>query len=101
MAGEAVRRVTDPRLIDECLTPDLAGVAKARGLVAMHVAWLRAGDCEVAALAAERDYVVVTNDRRDFMRLYASLEVHNGPPAIREAMELVGGDGFEPPALSV
>jgi hypothetical protein len=27
----------DPILIDECLTPYLAGVAKMRGLVAIHV----------------------------------------------------------------
>jgi hypothetical protein len=31
----------------------------------------------LAELAAERDYIVVTNNRRDFLRLYAELEVHN------------------------
>jgi hypothetical protein len=40
-------------------------------------AW-SAEDWEIAALAAERDYVVVTNNRRDFLRLYAGFEVHNG-----------------------
>jgi predicted nuclease of predicted toxin-antitoxin system len=71
----------DPILIDACLSPELASVAQARGLTAMHAAWVnmeRAEDWEVAALAAERDYVVVTNNRRDFLRLYAQLEVHNG-----------------------
>ncbi len=71
----------DPILIDACLSPALASVAQARGLTAMHAAWVnmeRAEDWEVAALAAERDYVVVTNNRRDFLRLYARLEVHNG-----------------------
>jgi predicted nuclease of predicted toxin-antitoxin system len=71
----------DPILIDECLSPHLAAVAQARGLSAMHVTWLNmegAEDWDVAALAAERDYVVVTNNRRDFLRLYAELEVHNG-----------------------
>ncbi len=71
----------DPILIDECLTPYLAGVAKMRGLVAMHVAWLNregSDDRAVAELAAERDYIIVTNNRRDFLRLYAELEVHNG-----------------------
>ena len=71
----------DPILIDECLTPYLAGVAKVRGLVAMHVAWLNregSDDRALAELAAERDYIIVTNNRRDFLRLYAELEVHNG-----------------------
>jgi hypothetical protein len=59
----------------------LAAVTQARGLAAMHVTWLNmegTEDWDVAALAAERDYVVVTNNRRDFLRLYAELEVHNG-----------------------
>jgi predicted nuclease of predicted toxin-antitoxin system len=81
----------DPILIDECLSPTLASVAQARGLVAMHVAWLNlegVDDWDVASLAAERNYVVVTNNRRDFMRLYVELEVHNGliiivPAALR------------------
>jgi predicted nuclease of predicted toxin-antitoxin system len=47
----------------------------------MHVAWLNlegVTDWAVAALAAERNYVLVTNNRRDFLRLYAELEVQNG-----------------------
>ena len=71
----------DPILIDECLSPDLAAVAMMRGLIALHVSWVNregAEDWEIAALAAERDYVVVTNNRRDFLRLYAQLAVHNG-----------------------
>ncbi|PPQ35126.1 DUF5615 family PIN-like protein [Rhodopila globiformis] len=71
----------DPILIDECLSPYLAGTAKERGYVAMHVAWLNregADDRVLAMLAAERDYIIVTNNRRDFLRIYAQLEVHNG-----------------------
>lgn len=71
----------DPILIDECLSPMLAAVARARGHTAMHVTWLNlegTADWNVAALAAERDYVVVTNNRRDFLKLYAQLAVHNG-----------------------
>jgi predicted nuclease of predicted toxin-antitoxin system len=78
---EAGRGVVDPLLIDECLSPKLVAEAKLRGLVAMHVAWINkegAEDWDLAALAAERDYVVVTNNRRDFLRLYAELAVHNG-----------------------
>ena len=145
----------DPILIDECLSPRWVSVAQARGLAAMHVAWLNlegADDWAVATLAAERDYVVVTNNRRDFLRLYAQLGVHNGliiiVPAVLRAEQIrlfelaldaaeqqdslidllteahadgsvevrnwaktqartertggmVGGDGFEPPTLSV
>jgi len=73
--------VIDPILIDECLSPELVAVALGRGLIATHVIWLdRDGslDRELAALAAERNYVFVTNNRRDFLRLYAALEIHNG-----------------------
>jgi predicted nuclease of predicted toxin-antitoxin system len=87
----------DPILIDECLSPKLASVAQARGLACMHVTWLNlegTSDWHVAGLAAERNYVIVTNNRKDFLRLYAELEVHNGliiiVPAVvrREQMRL-------------
>ncbi len=89
----------DPILIDECLSPRLVAVARARGLEAMHVTWLvleGTGDWAVAGLAAERNYVLVTNNRRDFLRLYAQREVHNGliiivPKVLRaEQMRLFG-----------
>ena len=73
--------MTDPILIDECLSPDLVSVALARGRVGLHVVWLDrvgADDRELPALAAERSYVFVTNNRRDYLRLYAASEVHNG-----------------------
>jgi len=71
----------DPILIDECLSPKLASVARERGLVAFHVVWVNlegSEDWDLAAIAAERDYVFVTTNRRDFLRLYSQLEVHNG-----------------------
>lgn len=71
----------DPILIDECLSTELAAVARARGLAAVHVTWLRrdgSTDRSLAAFAAERNCVVVTNNRRDFLRLYRESEVHNG-----------------------
>jgi hypothetical protein len=55
-----------------------------------------ANDRNLARLAAEQSYVVVTNNRRDFLRLYARLEVHNGliiivPPVLRlEQIRLFG-----------
>jgi predicted nuclease of predicted toxin-antitoxin system len=51
----------DPILIDECLSPKLASVARERGLVAFHALWVGmegAEDWDLAALAAERDYVI-------------------------------------------
>jgi hypothetical protein len=84
----------DPILIDECLSPELAAVARARGLVALHVTWLGqkgASDRTLAAWAAERGCIVVTNNRRDFLRLYQRSEVHNGliviVPRVRRAVQ--------------
>jgi predicted nuclease of predicted toxin-antitoxin system len=71
----------DSILVYECLSPKLASIAQARGLVAKHVARLNLedmNDWHVAALAAERNYVVVANNRRDILRLYVELEVHIG-----------------------
>ncbi len=84
----------DAILIDECLSPALAGVARARGLAALHIIWLRRQgdtDWDLAAFAAERNCVVVTNNRRDFLRLYRQSEVHNGliiiVPRVRRAAQ--------------
>jgi hypothetical protein len=71
----------DPLLIDECLSPGLAAAEMARVLTAMHVTWLNREGSEVheaAVLAAGRDYIIVTNNRRGFLRLYQQLAVHNG-----------------------
>jgi hypothetical protein len=38
-------------------------------------------------MAAERNHVFVTNNRRDFLRLYAQLEVHNGSIVIVPAVD--------------
>jgi hypothetical protein len=48
---------------------------------ATHVVWIGAEgiqDCNLVALIARGDFVFVTNDRGDFLRLFAELEVHNG-----------------------
>lgn len=68
-------------LVDECLSPSLAEAARARGYDATHVVWLGRGsadDREVTRIALERDYIVVTNNARDFRRIYGRLEVHPG-----------------------
>ena len=68
-------------LIDECLSPALAETARARGFEATHVVWLgraSTADRDLAALALERDYVIVTNNARDFLRLFRRIELHPG-----------------------
>jgi len=71
----------DRILVDECLSVALVAAAKARGHDATHVVWLGregAQDWNLIQLITEQDFVFVTNNRRDFLRLYAELEVHNG-----------------------
>lgn len=71
----------DAILIDECLSTALVAAAKARGHVATHVVHLgKEGtqDWNLMPLIVEHDFVFVTNNRADFLKLYAELEVHNG-----------------------
>jgi predicted nuclease of predicted toxin-antitoxin system len=68
-------------LIDENLSPELARLAQARGLRALHVTWAGlAGkpDHQVAAYAVGRDFILVTNNVEDFRRLYRRMEHHPG-----------------------
>jgi predicted nuclease of predicted toxin-antitoxin system len=73
--------VTDRFLIDECLSTGLVAVAKARGFEADHVAHIgKSGwqDWNLVPFAVANDYVIVTNNRRDFLKEYAKLDVHGG-----------------------
>ena len=68
-------------LIDECLSPELAGVAREEGHDAGHVAQSgRAGvkDWYLVPFIVENDLIFVTNNARDFRRLYAELDLHPG-----------------------
>jgi predicted nuclease of predicted toxin-antitoxin system len=68
-------------LIDECLSLDLVSVAEQAGYEAQHVARIgRAAwkDWNVARLAAEGEFVLVTNNATDFRRLYARQPLHAG-----------------------
>lgn len=68
-------------LIDECCTLDLVDVAVARGQQAAHardLGLLGRGDPALVALAQDRGFVVVTNNRDDYVRIYARLELHEG-----------------------
>ncbi len=68
-------------LIDECLSRRLVGVARTRGLEADHVVWLGKGgmlDRHLIPFAVNLDYPLVTNNRRDFLKAYAGLPLHDG-----------------------
>ncbi len=71
----------DRILIDECLSVALVAAAKARGHDATHIVYLgKEGiqDWNLMPLIAHGDFVFVTNNRSDFLKLYAELDVHNG-----------------------
>jgi hypothetical protein len=68
-------------LIDECLSASLAAVAKERGVSAdfgPHIGLAGWQDWNISTFAFERDYSVVTNNRRDFLREYLKYDLHNG-----------------------
>jgi predicted nuclease of predicted toxin-antitoxin system len=68
-------------LIDECLSPALVATAKARNFEADHVTYIgKAGwqDWNLVPFAVANDYVIVTNNRRDFLKEYARLDIHGG-----------------------
>ncbi len=68
-------------LIDECLHPILVKVAHEHGCEAHHVSHLGMSgwtDHELLQPIQARDYIFVTNNARDFRRLYESLALHAG-----------------------
>jgi predicted nuclease of predicted toxin-antitoxin system len=68
-------------LIDECLTPDLLAEAYARGFEAHHVNTLGLRTASDRALMVQiigGDFTFVTNNRRDFLRLYHVIDLHAG-----------------------
>ncbi len=69
-------------LIDECLSPELARMARGRGHPqSTHVTWLGlAGrkDWAIARRAADDGYVLVTNNAGDFRPLYGRETLHVG-----------------------
>ena len=71
----------DTLLLDECLSPALIAIAATRGIDATHVTYIGMkswSDWRIVKEAVERDYIVVTNNRTDFLREYAKLEIHLG-----------------------
>jgi hypothetical protein len=83
-------------LIDECLSPDLAKLARERGYPeSSHVRWLGlagAKDHVVTRRAVDDGYVLVTHNTADFRGLYGREEVHVGLVALNTAPGLMSLD---------
>lgn len=68
-------------LIDECLTSDLVAVAKSRGYDAAYVPHIGKGgwqDWNLVPFAVNNDYIIVTVNRRDFLKQHAKFDIHPG-----------------------
>jgi predicted nuclease of predicted toxin-antitoxin system len=67
-------------LIDECLSPELAVIARARGFhESTHVTWLgmrSRKDWTIVRRAIEEGFILVTNNTVDFAALYEREEIH-------------------------
>lgn len=71
----------DPFLIDECLSPDLVALAHSRGHAATHVVFrglAGTADHDLIPLIRHEGLIFVTNNARDFLKLYARENVHAG-----------------------
>jgi len=71
----------DPFLIDECLSPDLVAKAHERGYYATHV--VHRGlqgtkDPKLMPVIRDEGFVFVTNNARNFLKLYAQEKIHAG-----------------------
>lgn len=69
-------------LIDECLSPELALIAREQGHPeSAHVTWLGLGsaaDWTISRRAVDDGFVVVTHNRLDFLKLYRREALHSG-----------------------
>ena len=73
--------VTYRFLFDECLALELTDLAHSFGYEATSVRDLNKlgeSDNALALFAIERDWVFVTNNRVDHVRIFARFELHNG-----------------------
>ncbi len=68
-------------LIDECLHTSLTEVANRAGFEAHHVnwrGWSGLTDRKLLELVVREEFVLVTNNARDFRKLMAEAELHAG-----------------------
>ena len=81
MGASGPASLNDPFLIDECLSLDLVALAHARGHHATHVVFREkqgASDPDLMPLIRDEGFVLVTNNARDFLTLYAEEEIRPG-----------------------
>ena len=80
-------------LIDECLSPKLATIARTRGFPeSTHITWLglrSRQDWALVRRAVDDGYVLVTNDRADFTSLMEREPVHPGLVCVNMAHGLM------------
>jgi predicted nuclease of predicted toxin-antitoxin system len=80
-------------LIDECLSPELVAIARARGHgESTHITWLgmrSRKDWSIVRRAVTDGYVLVTNNATDFRALLGREEVHAGLVCINVAAGLM------------
>jgi len=83
-------------LVDECLSPDLVAIARARGHgESTHVTWLglrSRKDWSIVRRAIADGYVLVTNNTTDFMALLRREKVHAGLVCLNVAHGLMSLD---------
>lgn len=98
MSGNEGWRVAEVRLfLDECLSPRIAQSLNAEGIhLAQHprdFGGLGAPDHQVLARCIDQDFVLVTQNARDFRALVNVSDIHPGlvilPPDDRERSELL------------
>ena len=71
----------EPFFFDECLALELVAEARSRGHHATHAVFRGLqgnSDPEILSVVVEENFVFVTNNRRDFLKLYAELDLHPG-----------------------
>jgi predicted nuclease of predicted toxin-antitoxin system len=80
-------------LVDECLSPNLVAIARARGHVeSTHVTWLglrSRKDWSIVRRAIDDGYVLTTNNTTDFLSLLRRQKVHAGLVCINVAHGLM------------
>jgi predicted nuclease of predicted toxin-antitoxin system len=83
-------------LIDECLSPELVGEARARGSVeSTHVTWLglrSRQDWSIVRRAVDHGFVLVTNNTTDFTTLLGREDIHPGLVCLNVAPGLMSLD---------
>lgn len=68
-------------LIDECLHTSLVAVAQENGHDGFHINWLGLSgekDWDLMPRIVAEDYTFVTNNARDFRKLYGRQDIHAG-----------------------